>query len=361
MHPNPSLVEMTLKEAIDVIAARAAERRTRPATYQEKIALEASNVLGAVGDYIKNNDTAKGALLGAGTGALAGTGAALAAPGGWKEKRKRLTSNLLGGGLAGAAIGGGLGAAKQYGGALKSPGGGPSGTAGKPGTFTDPDTGKPVTIDPRILKDRPDLADQVQKLNTPSVETRISQGVGGAVGGAFTYAPATSTAGTFILGNEARKAAYGSGAEFTRKNMMAGLQDKDLTARIGKADALKDLGERVSYADQEKLVGKAKGGSLFGRAFKTPNMDEVLHSHKGQDLTRGNLRDILSKGHAETRIGMGKLPVVTGRNAALLGTAAAIDLGRHAYIGQRDQDQQRQQLRELMSQVAKETAARGRK
>ena len=87
MRPTPSLVDLTLKEAIDAIAARAAERRTRPATYREKVALEASNVLSAVGDYVKNNDTARGALLGAGTGALAGTGAALAAPGGWKEKR----------------------------------------------------------------------------------------------------------------------------------------------------------------------------------------------------------------------------------------------------------------------------------
>lgn len=368
---------MSLKEAIDAIAARAAERRTRPATYQEKVALEASNVLGAVGDYIKNNDTAKGALLGAGAGALGGVGTGLMGPGSWKEKRRRAMSNVLGGGLAGAAIGGGLGAAKQYGGGLK-PGGGPSGTAGTPGTFTDPDTGKQMQIDPKVLKAHPELAERVQKLSTPSVETRISQGIGGAVAGAGYYAPFTTAAAAGVGANELRNIAT-AGRFYGMDNLKAALREKDISSMLGDKSKA-GLIAKMPESEKAKLLADAKGGrwsglkSLFGRG---PNPDDVLHTGlvktkppkvpkgsppappgaKTVNISRADVNDMLRSGRNANRILGGKIPAVVGRNTAIIGAGVAADAARHYYLGEQADEQQRKELRELMSQVARETAA----
>jgi hypothetical protein len=94
-------------------------------------------------------------------------------------------------------------------------------------------------------------------------------------------------------------------------------------------------------------------------APQAPDPGEVLHTHGGQSLTRADLCDIVGKGHHASRVAGGKLPMVTGRNAALMAGAGLVDVGRHMYLGQRDEAAQRQQLRELMGQVARETANRG--
>ncbi len=379
MLPTPSLVEMTLKEAIDAVAARAAERRGRAATYAEKVALELSNALSAAGDFLNKNDAAKGALIGGGIGALGGAGSALMGPGSVKDKAKRAGRSLLGGGIAGAAVGGGLGLAKQNLGGLKPPTAGPSGEAGTAGTFTAPGGGQ-MKIDPKILKSRPELAEQVQRLSTPSVETRIGEGIGAAAGGAFNYAPITGTAGLAVGGNEVRRA-LGGNSLYNTDNLKAALREKDIGKLLGdsaRGDVMGNLGE----AQKAKLVGQARGGfmgrlkSLVGRG---PDPDEVLHSQpvevpapkgpKGAPpaapttrdvtVTRANVTDALRSGRNANRILGGKIPPVAGRNAAILGLAGVADLGRHAYLGHRDDVESRKQLRELMSQVAKETANRG--
>lgn len=378
MPDSPSLVELTLKEAIDVIAARAAERRTRPATYREKVALEASNVLSAVGDYVKNNDTAKGALMGGGAGALAGAGSALMGGGSWKDKKRKLTANLLGGGLAGAALGGGIGAAKQYGTGLKLPTSGPSGEGGKGGTFTDPATGQTMQIDPKVLKQRPELAEQVQKLTTPSVESRVGKGVREVADKAFTYAPFTSSMGLGVGLNESRKALLGTGSSFNPANFDPALQARDAHRGIQGGQATIDKVNAMKPSERLRLAEEARGSnwwrrnvggllnpsatpatSTFGKlkdALRADGGDATIHG----GVTRGEARTLLNRGDLLSRTGRAKLPVVTGRNAALMGTAMLADAGRHMYLGEQDDEAQRKQLRELMSQVARETANRKR-
>lgn len=360
MHPTPSLVDLPLGEVVELIAKRAADRRTRPATYAEKVALDTSNVLSAVGDFVNKNDTARGALLGGGAGALAGAGSALFGQGSWKDKRRRLGGSMLTGGLAGGMLGGGIGAARQFGAGL-SPGAGPSGEAGGGGAFTDPDTGRRMTIDPKILKARPELAARVQQLSTPGVEQRVSDAVGTGVGAATTYAPATTAMGVGIGGKSFYDAIRGGGRRFTTANLLRGLEDKDVVKRLtdaGRGGALRDL-SNVRPGDQEGLVQRARGPGGLRGLFARPDPSEVLHTHGGQSLTRADLRDIVGKGHHASRVAGGKLPMVTGRNAALMTGAGLVDLGRHMYLGQREEASQRQQLRELMGQVARDTANRG--
>lgn len=377
MRQTHSLVDLSLNEAIDAIAARAAERRGRPATYQEKVALELSNALSAAGDYIKNNDTARGALLGAGVGGLAGAGSALAGPGSFKDKARRAGRSLLGGGLAGAAVGGGIGAASQFGKGLGSSFSGPSGNAGTPGTFTGED-GKRMQIDPKILKAHPELAEKVQKLTTPSVESRIGQGVGSAVGAAGTYAPMTTGMGAIVGGNEIRKAFGGQGL-YNADNLKAALREKDIGKLLGDS-ARGDVIGGMDDAAKNDLVHRARGSftdrlkGMFGRG---PNPDEVLHTGtvavtppkgapagapttRSVDVTRAHVTDALRSGRTANRILGGKIPAVAGRNAMLMGAAGLADLGRHAYLGHQDDVESRKQLRELMGQVARETATKGR-
>lgn len=355
-----SLVDLPLAEAIDVLAKRAADRRLSPPTYVEKLAIEASNVLSAVGDYLKNNAAAGGAALGGGAGALAGAGSALLGPGSWKDKRRRLGGSVLTGGLAGATLGGGLGAARQFGGSL-SPRGGPSGEAGTGGSFTDPETGRKMTIDPKILKSRPELAAQVQQLSTPGVEQRVSTAVGAGLGAAGTYAPVSTGMGALIGGTSAYNALRGAGQKFTPANLLRGLEDKDMVKRLtdaGRGGVLRDM-TNVLPGDQADLVRRAKGPGGLRGLFRGADPNEVLHTHGGQSLTRADLRDAIGKGHAASRVAGGKFPAVVGRNAALMAGAGIVDVGRHMYIGQRDEAEQRRQLRELMGQVARETANRG--
>lgn len=370
MPPTPSLVDLPLGEAIDAVAKRAADRRTRPPTYAEKVALEASNVLSSVGDFLNKNDAARGAVLGTGAGALAGAGSALLGPGSWKDKRRRLGGSMLTGGLAGATLGGGLGAARQFGRGL-APTAGPSGEGGRGAAFTDPDTGHQMRIDPSVLKARPELAARVQQLSTPGVEQRVSDALGTGIGTAATYAPATTAMGTALGGRSFYNALRGAGREHTLDNLRAGLAAKDVGRSVRGGQQTLDAIRGMSEADQSAMLARARGPGLLGRlrgqrpdgvAAAVPSVSHLgdravgsLH-HIGTD----EVKHIVGSGHTARRAAAGKLPAVSGRNAALMTGAGLVDLGRHMYLGQRDEAEQRRQLRELMGQVARETANRGR-
>ena len=371
MPPNPSLVDLPLAEAVELLAKRAADRRTRPPTYLEKVALEASNVLSAVGDYVRNNDTARGALLGSGAGALAGAGSALLGPGSWREKRRRLGSGLLTGGLAGAALGGGVGAARQFGRGLGPPTAGPSGEAGAGGEFTHPDTGQKVKIDPGVLRRNPGLAARVQQLQTPGVEERISRGVGAGLGAAATYAPASSLTGLGIAAQTGANALRGAGRRATLDNLRAGLAAKDVgkSLRGGQEtlDAIRGMGE----SEQKALLGRVRGPGLLGRllgrradptAAVVPEVGAVGDRAVGslRRIGRDEVGHILDTGHAARRVAGGKIPPVVGRNAALMTGAGLVDLGRHLYLGSQEEAAKRQELRELMNQSVLATTSRGR-
>jgi hypothetical protein len=150
------------------LAGRAVALRSVPPTYAEKVAFKASDVLTSLGGAVRDNPTLAGALLGGGTGALAGgVGTALGNRGRDDKDRKSVFDSALTGGLAGAGLGGGLGAAaKAYGDSGKGQGLG-TGDSLPPGQYTDPATGKRMQIDSDTLRKNPALLDKVRDLSKP--------------------------------------------------------------------------------------------------------------------------------------------------------------------------------------------------
>jgi hypothetical protein len=103
-----SLIEGTIDAAIEQLAKRAADLRTRPSTYAEKVAEGASDLLGGRGEHLKNNPTLMHSLIGGAAGAgLGGIGTAVSNLGKEKEDRRSILGSALTGGLAGTAVGAG--------------------------------------------------------------------------------------------------------------------------------------------------------------------------------------------------------------------------------------------------------------
>jgi hypothetical protein len=183
------LLDGTLAEAAEKLAALAAYHRTGPA---EKTA--APEWLTALGEQVKNNPALSHALIGGGLGA-AGLGANTALNNRGQEagKKKSVLGSMLTGGLAGAGAGAGVGLARQGLSELKNPGGGISGTdALRPGQFVDPATGRRMMIDPQALKDNPQLHEQVRALTTPTLQSRIAGGAAGAYDAIRQHVPTTA-------------------------------------------------------------------------------------------------------------------------------------------------------------------------
>lgn len=102
---------MQFKEAMDLLAERYVERRSRPATYLEKRAFSGSDILSSIGQ----NPALSHALIGAGVGAgVGGLSSAYGNKDKPPEERSSLLRAMLMGGLTGGAVGGGVGAARQF-------------------------------------------------------------------------------------------------------------------------------------------------------------------------------------------------------------------------------------------------------
>lgn len=107
-----SLINGTLSDAIEALAKRAADLRTRPLTFAEKRANTVSDYLSSIGQWAKDNPMAAGGIAGGlGGGLLGGLGTANANRGKDKRERRSVLNAMLMGGVSGAALGGGAGAA----------------------------------------------------------------------------------------------------------------------------------------------------------------------------------------------------------------------------------------------------------
>lgn len=183
------LLNGTLADAVEKLAQLAAFHRTGPV---EKTA--APEWLTALGETVKSSPGLSHALVGGGLGAAAlGANTALNNRGQDPSRKRSVLGSMFAGGLAGAGAGAGVGLARQGLSSLKNPGGGITGTdALKPGQFDDPATGKRMTIDPKALKDNPELASQVKSLTTPSVQSQVAGGVGSVLQGIKDKVPTTA-------------------------------------------------------------------------------------------------------------------------------------------------------------------------
>lgn len=171
----------TLAEAVEKLAHRAADLRTRPVTYAEKTATSASDVLSSLGGSLKDNPTLGHALLGGGLGAAAGAGATAFGNRGKEDyERRGLLGGALTGGLAGAGIGAGVGLARQGLAGLGADK--PPAAPGLPhGEYTDPTTGKRMMVPAETLEANPGLRDQIHKLRSSAPGMQTVNAVGGTI------------------------------------------------------------------------------------------------------------------------------------------------------------------------------------
>lgn len=237
-----NLIEGTLEQAIDALAQREVELRSRPATPLEKLA-SLSDILTSVGSSLRENPTLGHALLGSGVGALAGGGAtmmgnAMRPP----EKRRSVLGGAMTGGLAGGAIGGGASLAAK--GLSNINGGGQGlqhGDALQPGMFTDPETGKMMRIDPQTLRANPDLAAKVKALSQPvSPGEQTARGI---IGGGLNLASNALPFGNSLLNSTG---AGGGGDTWLDRNLPT---STNIVPKAMTLDALLhsklNLGERI--------------------------------------------------------------------------------------------------------------------
>lgn len=183
------LLNGTMADAVEKLAELAAYHRTGPV-----VKTAAPEWLTSLGETVKANPGLSHALVGGGLGAAAlGANTALNNRGQDPAKKKSVLGSMFAGGLAGAGAGAGVGLARQGLSDLKNPGGGISGTdALKPGQFTDPATGQRMAIDPKALKDHPELHAQVKQLTTPSLQSQVAGGIGGVLQGIKDKTPTTA-------------------------------------------------------------------------------------------------------------------------------------------------------------------------
>lgn len=182
------LLNGTLADALEKLAALAAFHRTGP----EKVA--AGDFLASLGSAVQNNPALGHALVGGGLGAAAlGAHAAVTNAGRPEGQRRSVLGSAVTGGLAGAGAGAGVGLARQGLGRLGNAGGGiDTADALRPGQFTDPATGKRMMIDPKALRDNPDLHARIRQLTTPNLQSTIVGGVGKAVDAVREHMPTTA-------------------------------------------------------------------------------------------------------------------------------------------------------------------------
>lgn len=230
----------TLDEAVEKLAAMATRAR---AGWPEKSA--AGDFLSGLGAAVQANPTLSHALLGGGAGALVGgAGAAAANAGKDPARRRSVMRTALTGGLAGLGLGAGLGLARTAGGNLSAGGGADAPRAGE---FVDATTGQRMAVDPKALRDHPDLAKRIKALTTPTFQTAVAGGVGSAVDKIREQIPTTAALFPWVAGADALAHAPGIGlsrvapgqvgGHYGQLNFDRGLQGHDMGGR----EKLKDV------------------------------------------------------------------------------------------------------------------------
>jgi len=158
------LLDGTLQDAVEALAKRAADLRTRPVTVAEREKVAAADFLAGLGDWVKSNPLQAGSLLGGVAGAgLGGASTAFGNRGKPEEQKRSVLSSMLTGGLAGTALGGGGALAyKGYQGMQTGQQGFQPGDDLRPGEFAR--DGQKFKIDPKVLRQNPGLHSEVRKL-----------------------------------------------------------------------------------------------------------------------------------------------------------------------------------------------------
>lgn len=287
MHPASYRVDGTLEDAVEALAGRAADLRTRPYTAAEKRAVAASDVLGSLGRAAKDHPMLGSALLGGALGAGAGGLSASVANADEPEHRRRsVLGSALTGGLAGAGVGAGLSALR-------------SGLSGlnirrhdalTPGAFTDPSTGRKMVISPEAIRADPDLpaAVQASSAENPSLPERAVGGLWEAVKTPWKVAPVSATAlaggaiGDQMLNSERLRTGEWFGGRAPgmidpRHSTMPGhleggildvinKKDNALGFRPEQVDALKDI---MNGPDRERILAEMNG-TRTGKPYTHP-------------------------------------------------------------------------------------------
>lgn len=263
------LLNGTMAEAVEKLAAYATALRARPLTDWEKSAM-GSDFLSSLGTAFKENPTLGSALAGGGLGAaVGGVSTAMGNRGKDPKQKKGLLGSMLTGGIAGAGIG--AGASMAHKGIENLKGEGAMGhDALRPGEFTmkGPD-GQPVKmrIDPKALKDNPDLHKQVKALTTPSLQSNIAGGVGGAWDQFQKAVPTSASILPYAAGADALW--HGAGLGSINPGQASGSVGKELF-RSGLTQ-MKDVPEHIQKAMNSPLGGvkpeidPATGGWKPGR------------------------------------------------------------------------------------------------
>ena len=225
------LINGTAQDAIEKLAALAAARRTSP------FAVKAAGVgdfLSSLGEKVQGNPALGHALLGGGLGAAAmGVNTAFNNRGKDEAQKRSVLGSVLTGGLAGAGIGAGVGAARQGLDNLKNgPGANSLGSdALKPGQFIDPATGGKMVIDPKALKENPELHKQVKSLTTPTMQTTLAGGFGSFLQGVKDRTPTSASILPWVAGADAALHAPGFGLARIDAGRVGGRVGTDLLQR----------------------------------------------------------------------------------------------------------------------------------
>lgn len=249
------LLNGTLAEAVEKLAAYAAERRTRPQTYAEKSA--AGDFLSSLGDTIKNNPTIGHALIGGGLGAgLGGLSTAYGNSGKDDSQKRSILSSMLTGGLAGAGVGTGVGLARQGLGGLKGPDASMGSDALHAGEFVDPATGTKMRIDPAALKNNPDLHKQVKSLTTPSVQSHLAGGAHALWQGLKEQTPTSAAVMPWLIGGDAALHFPGIGLNRIRPGQAGGHIGRELFEH-----GLPGIDDKVIHPDLKGAMSQGLGGT----------------------------------------------------------------------------------------------------
>lgn len=189
-----TILDGTITEAIEMLAKRAADLRTRPAL-TEKRAAGMGEFLRPLGDALGKNPELGGALLGGGLGAVGGgLHASIANRQRDPADRKSVLGSALTGGLAGGALGGGAGLAYRGLQHFAGPQGIGHGDALQSNEFVDPETGQRMQIDAAALKSNPDLPRKLRELGTSNISTTAGRAALAGLQRLHDVAPVSTTA-----------------------------------------------------------------------------------------------------------------------------------------------------------------------
>ena len=327
MHPNPSLVNGTVDDAIAALARRQVAL-AHGAPPIEKSIMEKTAVLQGLGKWWSGlDDITKKTIIGAGAGAGLGGASSL-----MKDKEDRNTgSSLFTGALAGGAIGAGLGTAQRFSNGSSNSGKGSSLSSGH---FYHPDTGKKMQwskdLDPELLKR---VSEAQRGSKGGDIIDKGLETTGGAIAAVGKNYPVTAgTAGLLVAKNIASEPTGNSRlARFGRKLGMGGwginkLHSESASHLQSGVEAIMSGKDTPAYLNKRQMDALRK---LQAAAANNPKLYAEIASHaKSPQGWRGVLGSktkspILDRGTINNIIGHG-VDITTPEAAKKLGITPSV-------------------------------------